>query len=173
MNETIKTLLSRRSIRKYKAEQIKDEELQAVLEAGMYAPSARNRQSPLFVAVQDKEMLKKLDDMNKAVNGATDPQYFNAPTVILVFGDKNVPTYIQDASLALGNMFNAAASLGLGSCWVNREKEMFETEEGRALMKEWGVPDNYEGVGACTLGYPEGPIPEAKPRKDNYVIYVK
>ena len=172
MNETIKTLLERRSIRKFKPEQIKEEELKAILEAGMYAPSGANQQSALFVVVQDKETLKKLSAMNAAVLGKPIDPYYNAPTVILVFADKSKITPVEDASLALGNMFNAAASLGLGSCWVHRTKQMFETEAGKDLMRKWGIADNYIGVGSCILGYPDGEHPKAAPRKDNFVIRV-
>ena len=174
MNETMKTLLNRRSIRQYKPEQIKDEELNAVLEAGKYAPSASGKQSPLFIAVQDKNVIEKLSKMNKAIMGRDDANpYYGAPTVILVLADKNSSSPVQDASLALGNMFNAAYSLGLGSCWVNRVKEMFESEEGKNLLKEWGVEGDYIGVGSCALGYPDCEHPEAAPRKDNYVVMVK
>ena len=172
MNETIKTLLGRRSIRKFKPAQIKEEELNAILEAGMYAPSGANQQSALFVVIQDKETLKKLSVMNAAVLGKDIDPYYNAPTVILVFADKSKVTPIEDASLALGNMFNAAASLGIGSCWVHRTKQMFETEEGKDLLKKWGVTGDYIGVGSCILGYPEGEHPKAAPRKDNFVIRV-
>lgn len=174
MNETIKTLLNRRSIRKFKAEQISDEDLNAVLEAGKYAPSGANQQSALFVAVQNKDVIKKLSEMNAAVIGrkGADP-YYGAPTIILVFADKSKVTPIEDASLALGNMFNAAFSLGLGSCWVHRTKQMFESEEGKALLKEWGIEGDYIGVGSCILGYPDCEHPKAAPRKDKFAIIIK
>ncbi len=172
MNETIKTLLERRSIRKFRSEQIKEEELKAILEAGMYAPSGANQQSALFVVIQDKETLEKISTMNAAVLGKQIDPYYNAPTVILVFADKSKVTPVEDASLALGNMFNAAASLGIGSCWVHRTKQMFETEEGKDLLRKWGITGDYIGVGSCILGYPEGSHPKAAPRKDNFVIRV-
>jgi nitroreductase len=172
MNETIRTLLERRSIRKFKPEQIKEEELNAILEAGMYAPSGANQQSALFVVIQDKELLKKLSAMNAAVLRKDIDPYYNAPTLILVFADKSKVTPVEDASLALGNMFNAAASLGIGSCWIHRTKQMFETDEGRDLLRKWGVIGDYIGVGSCILGYPDGEPPKAAPRKDNFVIRV-
>ncbi|MGA2400423.1 MAG: nitroreductase [Syntrophobacteraceae bacterium] len=172
MNETVKTLLERRSIRRFKPEQIKAEELNAILEAGMYAPSAANQQSALLVVIQDKETLKKLSAMNAAVLGKDIDPYYNAPTVVLVFADKSKIAPVEDASLALGNMFNAAASLGIGSCWVHRTKQMFETGEGKDLMRKWGVTGDYIGVGSCILGYAEGEHPKAAPRKDNFVIRV-
>jgi len=174
MNKTIEVLLNRRSIRKFKPEQIKDEELNAVLEVGKYAPSGGNQQSALFIVVQNKSMLEKISKMNSAVIGkaGADP-YYGAPTVILVLADKTKVTPIEDASIALGNMYNAAYSLGLGSCWVHRTKQMFESEEGKTLLKEWGVEGDYIGVGSCVLGYPDCDQPKASPRKDDVVVMVK
>ncbi len=173
MNDMINTLLHRRSIRKFKPEQIKDEELNAVLEAGKYAPSGANQQSALFIVVQNKEMREKITKLNAAVLGKDIDPYYGAPTIILVLADKTKVTPIEDASLALGNMFNAAYSLGLGSCWVHRTKQMFESEEGKALLGKWGVAGDYVGVGACILGYPDCEHPKAAPRKDNFVVLVK
>jgi len=170
MNETINTLLERRSIRKFKPEQIKEQELNAILEAGMYAPSGANQQSALFVVVQDKETIKKLTAMNAAVLKKDIDPYYGAPTIVLVFADKSKVTPIEDGSVALGNMFNAAASLGIGSCWVHRTKQMFETEEGKDLLRKWGVTGDVTGVGSCILGYPAGEHPKAAKRKDNFVI---
>ena len=173
MNDIINTLQNRRSIRKFKPEQIKDDELNAVLEAGKYAPSGANQQSALFIVVQNKEMREKITKLNAAVLGKDIDPYYGAPTVILVLADKTKVTPVEDASLALGNMFNAAYSLGLGSCWVHRTKQMFEGEEGKALLKKWGVEGDYIGVGSCILGYPNCEHPKAAPRKDNFVVMVK
>lgn len=173
MNETIGTLLNRRSVRAFKTEQIKDEELNAVLEAGKYAPSGANQQSALFVVVQNKGTLAKLSRMNAAIAGMKGDPYYGAPTVILVLGDKTKVAPVEDASLALGNMYNAAYSLGLGSCWIHREKEMFESAEGKALLKEWGIKGEYLGVGSCILGYPAGKPGKPAPRKENSVVFVK
>lgn len=173
MNETLKTLLERRSIKRYKPQQISDEDLNAVLEAGLYAPSGANHQSALFIVVQDRETLELIASMNAAVMGSKGNPYYGAPTVILVFGDKTKVTPVEDASLALGNMFNAAASLGLGSCWIHRTKQMFETEEGKALLKQWGANGDYIGVGSCILGYADGPAPKAAPRKEGRIVFVK
>jgi len=172
MNETIKTLLERRSIREFKQAQIKEDELNAILEAGMYAPSGANQQSALFIVVQDKETLTKLSAMNAAVLGKNIDPFYGAPTIVLVFADRSKVTPLEDASLALGNMFNAAASLGIGSCWIHRIKQMFETDEGKELMKKWGVVGDYVGVGSCILGYPKGGHPKASPRKDKFIIRV-
>ena len=138
MNETLDTLLNRRSIRTFKPEQITDEELNAVLEAGMYAPSGANQQSALFVVVQEKQTRETLSRMNRAVKASDSDPYHGAPTIVLVLADRSKVTPVEDATLALGNMFNAAHSLGLGSCWVHRERQMFESEEGKALLNEVG-----------------------------------
>ena len=173
MNQTIQNLKQRRSVRQFKEEQISDELLDIVLEAGTFAPTGMNRQSPLMVAVQNKETIEVLRKMNAGIMGKpdTDP-FYGAPTVIVVFADKNVRTYREDGSLVIGNLCNAAHAVGLGACWIHRAKEEFETEEGKALMKEWGVADNYEGIGHCILGIPSV-IPETKPRKENYIIKIK
>ncbi len=173
MNDTLNTLLTRRSIRAYKPGQISEADLAAVLEAGEYAPSGSGKQSPIFVVVQDADIRAQLARMNAAVMGkeGTDP-YYGAPTIILVFGDSERSTGFEDACLALGNMYNAAASLGLGSCWIHREKDMFAADEGRALMNKWGVPARYYGVGSCILGQPAAPPAPPAPRKDGYVIRV-
>jgi nitroreductase len=173
MNETIETLRNRRSIRKFKPEQIEEGKLQAVVEAGMYAPSGANQQSAVIVVVQNKETLQKIDRMNAAVFGRDMHPYYGAPTVIIVLADRAKVTPVEDASLVMGNMLNAAAALGLGACWIHREREMFESPEGKALLKEWGVIGDFIGVGACALGYPDMQQPQAAPRKDRYVVYVR
>ena len=170
MNETLNTLRTRRSIRKFKPEQIKAEELAAVLEAGTYAPSGGGRQGNLFVVAQDSALRKQLAKLNAAVLGKDFDPYYGAPTIILVFADGTRSTPVEDGSIALGNLFNAAHALGLGSCWIHRAREMFASEEGQALLKRWGVEDRYVGVGACSLGYPYGDLPTPPPRKVRVVI---
>lgn len=173
MNETLNALTTRRSIRKFKPDQVKDEELNAVLEAGTYAPTGGGRQGNLFVVVQDKTLREKLAKMNAAVLGKDFDPYYGAPTIILVFADKTKSTPVEDGSLALGNLFNAAHALGLGSCWIHRAREMFESEAGKALLRRWGVEDRYVGIGACSLGYPDGDIPAPAPRKAGFVIVAR
>ncbi len=173
MNDTLKVLLNRRSIRAFKPEQIKDEELNAVLEAGKYAPSGGNQQAALFVVVQARETRQTISRMNRAVTGGDSDPYYGAPTVILVLADASKVTPVEDASVALANMFNAAFSLGLGSCWVHRTRQMFETDEGKALLRTWGVEGEYVGVGSCILGYPDGEHPQAAARKDGSVVMVR
>jgi nitroreductase len=174
MNETLNTLLNRRSIRKFKSEQITDEALNAVLEAGRYAPSGANMQSAVFIVVQDKATIEKHAKMNAAVMGkeGLDP-YYGAPTLIHVLCEKDKVTPLEDGALAIGNMMNAAWSLGLGACWVHRTKQMFESAEGKEILKELGLTGDYVGVGTCILGYPDGETPKAAPRKENAVYYVK
>ena len=172
---TLDDLKNRRSIRSYKPDQIKDEELNAILEAGIWAPSAAGKQSAVMVAIQDKALISKLEKLNAQVIG--DPSktpFYGAPTVIAVLGDKTVmPTYVEDGSLVLGNLQNAAYAMGIGSCWIHRAKEVFSGEEGRALLKEWGLSDDFVGVGFCILGYVAGEIPAPKPRKEKYIIKIK
>lgn len=165
-------LLNRRSIRKYKSAQITDEELNLVLEIGTWAPTAMNKQSPKIVAVQDKDDIALMSSLNAKIWGTETDPFYGAPTVVVVFADGENKNGVQDASLVLGNLMNGAYAAGLGSCWINRAKETFETPEGKELMKKWGVDDKYVGVGNCILGYAaEEPAP--KPRKEDYCIIVK
>lgn len=173
MNEAIKNMMERRSCRSYKEEQIQDEELNLILTAGEWAPTGMGAQSPMMVAVQNPELIKKLSVMNAEVMGTTSDPFYGAPTVVVVFADTNRPTYVEDGSLVLGNLMNAAASIGVGSCWIHRAKQVFESEEGKVLMKEWGVPESYAGVGHCILGYAAAPLAAGKPRKEDYIKIVK
>ena len=172
MNETIKTLIERRSCKKFKSEQIKKEELDLILQAGMNAPTGKGMQSPIILVLQDKEKIEKLREINKKNLGRDVDPFYNAPTVLVVMADKNMFTYVEDGSLVLGNMMNAAFSLGVGSCWIHRAKEEFESPEGKALLKEWNISENYVGVGHYILGYADMEYPEPKPRKKDYVRYI-
>ena len=172
MNETLQTLKNRRSVRAYLTKQIKEEELQQILEAGIYAPTGMGAQSPIMVVVQDKETISYLSKLNAEVMGSTSDPFYGAPTVIIVLADKNRGTCVEDGSLVIGNMMNAAASLGVGSCWIHRAKEVFESSEVKELLKKWGIHGDYIGVGNCILGYADGELPAAKPRKENYIYRV-
>ena len=174
-NAVITALAKRRSVRAYKPEQITDDELKTVLEAGTWAPTGMGRQDPWIVAVQNPELLKKISKMNAAFLGVDTDPFYGAPTYVLVFGSDPAlwANSVPDGSLVLGNMMNAAHAIGLGSCWINREREMFATEEGKALMKEFGLPDGLIGIGALALGYPAAPPRDPKPRKEKYYRVVK
>ena len=168
MNESIKNMIERRSVRGYKPDMIPD----LILEAGTYAATGMGMQSPVIIAVTDKATRDQLSKMNADVMGTDTDPFYGAPVVLVVLADKNRPTYIYDGSLVMGNLMNAAASLGIGSCWIHRAKEVFASEEGKALLKKWGVEGDYEGIGHCVLGYPARDVPKAKHRKENYVYYV-
>ena len=169
----LEIIRTRRSCRSYKPEQITDEQLNAILEAGTYAPTSRGLQSPFIVAVQNKNLLERLAKMNAEVMGVSTNPYYDAPTYILVFVPAEAPNGVQDASLVLENMMLAAHAQGLGSCWIHREREMFATEEGQELMKQWGLPNGLVGIGALALGYPDGEPSPAKPRKEGYTRVIR
>lgn len=174
MNEFVDLMTKRRSIRKFKPKMIRLAELDQVLYAGLYAASGMGRQPCYFVAVRDPETLHLLSSMNARALGQpdTDP-FYGAPVVVIVFADTTSPTYLYDGSLALGNMMNAAHAVGLGSCWIHRAKEEFETATGKMLLHEWGLPETVEGIGHLILGYPaEEELPEAEPRKEDHVVFV-
>lgn len=171
-NEVLQNIVTRRSIRKYKQTQIKEEDLKTILEAGTYAPSGRGMQCPVLVAVQAPEAMAQIVRMNAQVMGTDQNPYYNAPTVVLVFAPADRTTYIEDASCVLDTMMLAAHSIGVASCWIHREREMFRTEEGKALMKEWGIPEGYEGIGSLALGYADCELPQPPERKPGRIIRI-
>lgn len=169
--EIIKT---RRSCRKYKEAQVTDDELNTVIEAGMYAPTAKGMQDPFIVAVQNNEDLALLTKMNAEVMGVSTNPYYGAPTYIVVLASASNNNAFQDGSCVLENMMLAAHAIGLATCWINREYEMFATDGGKALIKKWGLPDGLIGIGALALGYPaDGGVHEPKPRKEGYARVIK
>lgn len=172
-NEILNGIKERRSCRSYKAEQIKDCELDTVLSAATFTPTGRNLQAPKMVVVQDKETIEILRKINGEVMGNPDSDpFYGAPTIVIVFSDKNVSTYLEDGSLVMGSLMLAAHAVGLGSCWIHRARQTFETEEGKALMKKWGISEDYVGIGNCILGYADGELPPARPRKEDYILKV-
>lgn len=173
MAETLKTLEARRSCRSYKPELIEDEKLEAIIKAGTYAATGMGKQSPIIIAVTNKELRDKLSVMNAAIMGASMDPFYGAPELLIVLADKSVPTYLYDGSLVMGNLMNAAYDLGVSSCWIHRAKEEFESEEGKAILKSLGIEGDYEGIGHLILGYAATPEGAAHPRKDNYVYYIK
>ena len=171
MNNAFDNITGRRSIRRYKDAQITREELEQVIRAGLCAPSGKNLQSAIIVAVQNKEEIAYMSKLNAAVMGTDSDPFYGAPTVLVVLAEADSRLAVQDGSLVMGNLMNAANALGLGSCWINRAYEVFEKEEGKALLKKWGVKGSYIGIGNCILGYPDE-APAMKPRRENSVYYV-
>ena len=172
MNEVTKTLCERRSIRKFKGDQVPMETLEEILKCGTYAPNGKSKQSARIVVVQDRNTIEKIAKINGSfVNKPGLNPFYESPTLLIVFADKNVATYVQDGSAVIMNMLNAAFSLGVDSCWIHRAKETFETEEGKKYMEKWGLDKNYEGIGNIVLGYRDCPLPPAAPRKENYIIF--
>lgn len=172
-NEVLKCIETRRSVRRYRPEQIKDEELDAILRAGTYAASGMGRQPVKFVVLQKPEDVAELEAMNAAVLKTPGAKpFYGAPTVVVVLADAHVPTAVEDGSLALGNLMLAAHSLGVGSCWIHRAREEFASGQGKALLKKWGVAGDWLGVGHCILGYADGAEAAAAPRKAGSVVRV-
>lgn len=173
MKETLEDLKTRRSCRKYKPDQITEEELQAILEAGTYAPTGMGMQSPVIVAVQDKAVRDQLSRINAAIMGTDSDPFYGAPTVLIVLADRSRRTYVDDGNMVIGNLLNAAHAVGVDSCYIYRARETFQTEEGKELLRQWGIEGDYEGIGNVVLGYGlPGGVKEAAPRKDGYIIRV-
>ena len=173
MGETLQILETRRSCRAYKPERIEDEKLRAIIKAGTYAATGMGRQSPIIIAVTNKEMRDRLSKMNAAVMGASTDPFYGAPELLIVLADKSIPTYLYDGSLVMGNLMNAAADLGVSSCWIHRAKEEFESPEGKEILKSLGIEGDYEGVGHVILGYAASPVQAPAPRKNDYVYIIK
>ena len=169
--EAMTDLLERRSIRKYEDRQVPDDLLDQVLEAGLYAPTGMNTQNIYMVAVRDKETRDQMMKLNAAVMGSQNDPFYGAPCVIVVLGDASGYPVVENGSLVLGNLMNAAHAAGLGSCWIHRAKQTFETEEGKALLRKWGLPETLVGIGNCILGFAaEDPV--ARPRKEGRIVKV-
>ncbi len=173
MSEVFDNIYTRRSYRSYKTDMVPRDLIEKVCEVGTFAATGMNRQSPVIIAVTNKETRNRLMELNASVMGreGTDP-FYGAPVILIVLADKNVSTHVYDGSLVLGNMMLAAHELGLGSCWIHRAREEFETEEGKAFLKGLGIEGDYEGIGHLALGYPDGDEPALRPRKDDYVYFI-
>ncbi|MBE7077716.1 MAG: nitroreductase family protein [Clostridiales bacterium] len=172
--DAIQNMLTRRSVKKYKSDAVPQELIEKIVEAGTFAPTGRNAQAPIILAITNRQVRDELSKINAEIMGApegTDP-FYNAPVVLVVLADKARNTRVYDGSLVMGNMMLATHALGLGGCWIHRAKETFEREEGKALLKSLGIEGEYEGIGNCVIGYPDH-VPETKPRKENWVYYVK
>ena len=173
MNEIIKTMKERRSIRAFRNDQITDAQLDDILEAGTYAASGMGTQSTVLVPVQDPETIAIMSGLNAKVMGMDIDPFYGAPTVVVVFADAaETATPVEDGSLVIGNMMLAAFSEGVDSCWVHRAKEVFETEEGKALKAKWGIGESYVGIGNCILGYRAGDLPDAPERKPGRIVRI-
>lgn len=170
--EALEALLTRRSERAYEGRMPEQDLIDKVMEAGLYAASGKNMQTAIIVEVTNKEVRDRLSVINAEIMGVTSDPFYGAPVVLVVLADKSSPNHVYDGALMMGNLMNAAHAVGLGSCWINRAKEMFEREEGKQMLREWGVEGDYEGIGFCILGYTakEG---KTAPRKVNRIFYVR
>ena len=173
MAETLKALKTRRSCRAYRPELIEEEKLNAIIEAGTYAATGMGKQSPIIIAVTNRELRDKLSRMNAAVMGADMDPFYGAPELLIVLANRAVPTCVYDGSLVMGNMMNAAADLGVASCWIHRAKEEFESEAGKAILRDLGIEGDYEGIGHLILGYAAKPEAAPAPRKADYVYRIQ
>jgi nitroreductase len=169
-NPMIDTLMNRRAVRIYKTDKIEPAVLDTVLEVGTFAPNGRGLQLPLIVAVQDPADMAVISRINGEVWGRDYDAFYGAPAYIIVFNTVEGSTYVEDGACSLTYMMVAAKALGLDSVWVHRQRQTFETEEGKLLKKKWGIPDEYVGVGAISIGYADGPYPKPAPRKAGFVI---
>ena len=172
MNEVLKVLTERRSCRNYTPDPIPADILNQILEAGTFAATGMGKQSPIMIAVTDRKTRDQLSKMNADVMGASNDPFYGAPVVIVVLADRAVPTYLYDGSLVMGNLLNAAHSLGIASCWIHRAKEEFDSAEGKAILKDLGIEGDYEGIGHCILGYAAQETRTSAPRKENYLYRI-
>ena len=175
MAETLKTIISRRSVRNFKSDMVPKDIIEKIVQAGTYAPTGRGKQSPIIIAVTNKELRDRLSKMNARILGKGedfDP-FYNAPVCLIVLANKEMPTYLYDGTLVMANLMLAAEDLGVGSCWIHRAKEEFMTDEGREILKSLGIEGDYEGIGHCVLGYPDGEVSTPVPRKDDYVYFAE
>lgn len=172
-NKTLELMQTRRSVRGFKPDPVPEEILDQIVEAGTWAATGRNRQSPVIIKVTNRELIRKLSKLNGEIMGTDSDPFYGASAVLIVLADKTVPTYLYDGSLVMGNFMLAAHSLGIGSCWIHRAKEEFQLPEGKEILKSLGIEGDYEGIGHCVLGYAEGEYPHTKPRKENWVYTIK
>ena len=174
MNETLKVLETRRSCRNFIPDKmVSDEDIQAIVKAGTYAATGMGKQSPIIIAVTNKELRDKLSAENAKIMGADMDPFYGAPVILIVLANTDIGTYMYDGSLVMGNLMNAAESLGIASIWIHRAKEEFESDLGKMILDNLGIEGNYEGIGHCAIGYAATPANEPAPRKENYVYYVK
>lgn len=173
MSDVLETIKTRRSIRKFKPDMIPKDLLEKIIEAGTYAATGMGKQSPIILAITKKELRDQLSEWNAKIMGTDTDPFYGAPVVLVVLANKERPTALYDGSLVMGNLMLEAHALGIGSCWIHRAKEEFESEEGKELLKSLGIEGDYEGIGHCVLGYVDGEYPKALERKENWVYYVE
>ena len=171
--DLLKTIQTRKSIKSYKPDMVPKEIIDQIVMAGTYAPTGMNRQSPIIIAVTNKEMRDRLSRLNASIMGSDKDPFYGAPVVLIVLADKNIPTHVYDGSLVMENLMLAAHALGIGSFWIHRAKEEFELPEGKEILKSLGIEGEYEGIGHCILGYPAVEYPEPTARKENWVYYIE
>ena len=174
MSETLKVLETRRSCRNFDREKmVPEEDIQAIVKAGTYAATGMGRQSPIIIAVTNQELRDKLSAENAKIMGTDTDPFYGAPVILIVLADKSVPTYMYDGSLVMGNLMNAAESLGINSIWIHRAKEEFESDFGKKILADLGIRGDYEGIGHCAIGYAQAPVNAPAKRKDDYVYFVR
>ena len=173
MSEVLTKMQTRRSIRKFKPDMLPKDVIEQIVTAGTYAATGRNLQSPIILAITNREVCDKLSKLNADIMGAANDPFYGAPVVLVVLADKNCRTHVYDGSLVMGNLMLAAHELGVGSCWIHRAKEEFDRPEGKAILAELGIEGDYEGIGHCILGYVDGEYPEARERKENWVYWIE
>ncbi len=172
-NDLLTIIKTRRSIRNFKPDMIPNEIIEKIITAGTYAATGMNRQSPIIIAITNKEIRDKLSKLNAKIMGTDSDPFYGAPVVLVVIADKNCATHVYDGSLVMGNLMLAAHAFGIGSCWIHRAKEEFESPEGKEILNSLGIDGEYEGIGHCILGYVNGEYPDEKPRKENWVYYIE
>jgi len=175
MNEVLKAIKERRSIRKFKSDEVKSADIDKIIEAGLYAASGMGKQAAIAIAVTDRALRDEISKDNCRIGGwdeGFDP-FYGAPAMIIVLADKSVRTHVYDGSLALGNMMLAAHSIGIDSIWIHRAKEEFEMPKYKQLLRDLGIEGEFEGIGHLAIGYRDGDAPKAADRKEGRVLYVK
>ena len=173
MKNAMEAMLTRRSIRKFKPDMVPREMIDQILEAGTYAATGMGKQSPIIIAVTQKELRDRIAGENAKIMGSDTDPFYGAPVILIVLADKNVPTHVYDGSLVMGNLMLAAHALGLGSCWIHRARDEFESPQGKAFLQSLGIEGDYEGIGHCAIGYADMADPRPAPRKKSYLYYVE
>lgn len=170
-NAVLEALKTRRSIRKFKSDAVPKELIDQIIEAGLYAPSGMGQQSTIILAITNKAVRDKLSQINAKIMGTDSDPFYGAPVVLVVLAKKERPTRVYDGSLVMENLMLAAHALGLGSCWIHRAKETFETAEWKQFLKDLHIEEDYEGIGNCVIGYAHM-SPQAAARLEHRVYYV-